>query len=198
MVGTIGFAGSKARTNGRFIRWWLKVGAPHLVASLLGGAALGLLAGSLGDLLLPERTDTVSIGVAMVVVAGVLELSGVRANLVARAKQVPMSWKHAFPASMSAVLYGVTLGAGVASTVYFWSFWVLVGGTFLTAKPFVGLLGGAAYGAGRALPVFLTALALKDDQIGPAVEMWNGQSLAVKFLSLAATLLIGISMTDLA
>lgn len=78
------------------------------------------------------------------------------AYYLARPRQVPMSWKRVFPAPPSAVLYGLTLGFGFASTVHSWSFYGVVAGILFTGRLDVGLVAGAAFGVGRALPVLVS------------------------------------------
>ncbi|MBA3432209.1 MAG: hypothetical protein ACR2L4_08960 [Actinomycetota bacterium] len=197
MVGTIGFAGSKARVAGRFGWWWRVIGTPHLAAAALGGALLGAVASTVGLALPGGSPERVWVGLALLAIAGGLDLIGARANLIARAKQVPLSWKHVFPAPMSSTLYGATLGIGLASTVYFWSFWAVIVALIVAASPALGLLLGAGYGIGRALPVFAVAGALEESEIETTLDSWRDRDQLVKTLSLMATALLALGVWQL-
>jgi hypothetical protein len=162
MVGTIGLAGGRG-SGGRIMRWVIRLGAPHALMASLTGALVGTLVAMVGG------ATAATVGQAPVWVLGLVlaltaaaEVAGFPAQYLARAKQVPMSWKQVFPAPMSAAIYGATLGAGVLSTVYFWSFYALLLALLILGNVAFGALGGAAYGLGRALPVLATGLLLRN------------------------------------
>jgi hypothetical protein len=185
MVGTIGSAGSRARDNGKFLSWFGKISVPHAVASLLGGGLMGLVGGFLGGLLSVSPELRLIVALVAVGAGVILEIAKVPANLLARAKQVPLSWKHVFPAPMSAALYGATLGTGVASSVYFWSFWVTVAAVIAVGSPVAGFLIGAVYGVGRTTPVFV-AVGFRPDKLLAAVSAWQSATVGVRVVSVLA------------
>lgn len=156
MVGTIGFAGSKARSQGRTWRWLRRLGLSHLGAAMFSGAIVGFVAAvtGVGLVSLIGRNVVRAEGILLVILA-LVEVTGLPIIQLSRARQVPMSWKHVFPAPMSAALYGGMLGAGVLTAIYYWSFPALLVGVLAAASPVFGIVAGASFGAGRALPVFL-------------------------------------------
>lgn len=157
MVGTIGFAGSRARDQGRYRQWGTLVGV-HVLGSALGGGAVGLVVGFLGAAFARATVVTPRGVVAGILLAfAALDIVGAPASVVSRARQVPMSWKHVFPARMSSTMYGLTLGSGVASTIYFWSAHATLIAAFLLGVPGLGLIAGAAFGIGRSAPVIVSS-----------------------------------------
>ena len=164
MVGTIGLAGSKARAQGTWGRWWLRLGSTHILAAMTAGALAGAvvaIAGGLLRALLPGG-HSIQVGIpvlaaGVILLFAVFEVAGVPAKYLARARQVPMSWKQIFPAPMSSALYGAVLGFGFLSTVYSWSFFALMTAVFLRGSVAAGLAAGAAFGLGRSLPVIATS-----------------------------------------
>jgi hypothetical protein len=187
MVGTIGFAGSKARAGRHFARWWATVGLPHVLASVAAGALAGVVAGLLGSLVRLRIDIPTAVIVVVLVGLALADVARVPANFVARGRQVPLSWKHTLPASLSAPLYGATLGLGFASTVYFWSYWALLALLLGRGSPLAGLAVGSAYGLGRTLPALLTALTLRHDDIARVIDAIYARQPLVRTLSVLAT-----------
>jgi hypothetical protein len=170
MVGTIGFAGGKARKGKTTGRWLLRLGLNHLAFSVIGGALTGLVFAFLGSLLQELLGSPGSIvAVTMFATLAAADILMLPITRLSHARQVPMSWKHVFPAPMSAALYGLVLGVGVLTAVYYWSFAALTLGIALSATPVIGLAAGGSFGLGRALPVLLSALA-QDEH---SVEQWS-------------------------
>lgn len=160
MVGTIGFAGSRAREQRTVWRWWWRLGIPHLLALTLAGAMVGIIVGFLGSVFksaiggIPVEAVTF-----LLLVFALLELLGVSAKYVSRARQVPLSWKHVLSAPASAALYGAALGFGLTTTVYFWNFPALLALVFAIADLPVAIAAGAVFGLGRFVPVLASLLA---------------------------------------
>jgi apolipoprotein N-acyltransferase len=153
MVGTIGFAGGKAHEQHQVRRWALQLALPHLAASTLGGALTGVVAAFLGGVLLGplESTTLPIITVSVLLLLAVADVLMVQASRVSRARQVPLSWKHTFPAPMSSVLYGFALGAGVFTSIYYWSFVSLLVAIVVSRSVTVGLIAGGMFGLARGL-----------------------------------------------
>lgn len=157
MVGTIGLAGSESREKKRMGGWWVRIGVPHLVGSMLGGAGVGFVVaflGALTDALIDVPTTAVVGIIGLFVLA---ETVGVPAKMLSRTRQVPLSWKHVFPATASAPLYGAFLGMGVTTTIYYWSHYALLAAVFFSSNLAAGSALGALFGLGRAAPVIGSA-----------------------------------------
>jgi hypothetical protein len=108
-----------------------------------------------------------------------------------------MSWKHVFPAPMSAAFYGATLGMGVLSTVYFWSLHALLLIIFATADNRTAILAGAAFGAGRVVPVLASAFVTGEETLDRLAARLYSSSWRLKLFSaistgIAAVLLLGL------
>ena len=58
---------------------------------------------------------------------------------------------------LAAALYGVLLGLGFTTFVLSFGVWALAGIGFALGDPHLGLVIGAAFGIGRAIPVVLVA-----------------------------------------
>jgi hypothetical protein len=193
MVGTIGFAGSKARQNSRYTAWWLRLGLPHAALSALGGGLVGGLLGLAGVATADRLTQDARVwaGVAVVGLMFIAEGANVPAKILGRARQVPMSWKHTFPAPMSAALYGFTLGTGVLSTAYFWSFWALLVLIVGSADPVVGIGLGAVYGLSRTAPILASAV-VSSDQVDSLIDTLYRHPVAIRLVSMGGILVGGI------
>ena len=191
MVGTIGFAGSRARQARTYGRWIRRVGAPHFLMSALGGATLALIVGLLGAVLDPylSRYRYVVVPVLALGLAAA-EVSRLESQRVGRARQIPLSWKHEFSAPMSASLYGLTLGLGILTTVYFWSFWAWLALLLVEGDLGLALLSGLAYGVGRAAPVVTSSL-VASETVDRATKALDGAAPALRILSAGGILLAG-------
>jgi hypothetical protein len=72
-------------------------------------------------------------------------------------RQVPESWRRVLPVPLAAGLYGVLLGLGFTTFILTFAVWALAGVSVAVGQPALGVLIGAAFGAGRALPVVALA-----------------------------------------
>ena len=137
----------------------MRIGGVHALAAILAGSTLGLMVGMLGgawELVLGPLPTVLFVLLLLAFI--VADAIGLPAKYLSRPRQVPMAWKHQFPAPMSAALYGASLGFGVLSTAYFWSFHALIAWMFFLASPPQAAMAGAAFGLGRAAPVLLISL----------------------------------------
>lgn len=172
MVGTIGFAGGKARIQRKVFRFARRIALPYALASIAGGAILGLAAALVGGLALPQPGDAeaeTSVVASVLAVAGAADAFGISVKRFSRRRQVPLSWKHVFPPPMSATLYGFTLGVGVVTAIYYWSFLAFLVAVAVTADPALGVMAGIAFSLGRAA-LSLLAVAARDEWV---IDRWS-------------------------
>ena len=100
---------------------------------------------------------------AAYVIAAVIALAAAVAELRATPivpqvrRQLPEHWRRLMPMPLAGGLYGVLLGLGFTTFVLTLGVWALAGVSFAVGDPAVGLVLGLAFGAGRALPIALTA-----------------------------------------
>jgi hypothetical protein len=147
MLASISPLGERARGQ----RWFLTVTA-YLLGSAAGGAALGLLAGSLGEAVLGRPTGTtVAVAAAICIAAAALDLAGVAPPGVHR--QVDEHWLNAYRGWVYGAGYGAQLGGAVLTIVTTWTVHAMVALALLTGSGRAGLAVGLVFGIARALPL---------------------------------------------
>ncbi len=125
--------------------------------ALAGGlATFGLLALA-GDALHGAGGDAAYwIAAAVAAFAALLEVRGTRIVPQIR-RQLPEHWRRVMPMPLAGGLYGVLLGLGFTTFVLSFGVWALAGISLALGDPALGLLIGAGFGVGRALPVVALA-----------------------------------------
>ena len=93
---------------------------------------------------------------AIAVLAALLEVRGTRIVPQIR-RQLPEHWRRLMPMPVAAALYGVLLGIGFTTFVLSFGVWALAGISLALGEPELGLLLGAGFGLGRALPIVALA-----------------------------------------
>jgi hypothetical protein len=125
--------------------------------AVIGGLiTFGLLA-LVGDLL-HGAGGRVAYGVAAAIalLAAILEARGTRIMPQIR-RQLPEHWRRVMPMPLAAALYGVLLGLGFTTFVLSFGVWALAGVSLAIGDPSLGLLLGACFGVGRAIPIVVLA-----------------------------------------
>jgi hypothetical protein len=143
-----------------------------------------------------------AIGAAIAIAAALADWRGVRIAPQIR-RQVPESWRWRLPLALASALYGVLLGLGFTTFVLAFAVWALAGISFAAGDPALGVIVGAAFGVGRALPVVWMAPSLHDergaarmDAMAREPQMWLGlRKLDALGLSMCAIFLAGASAT---
>jgi hypothetical protein len=152
VIETIGPTG---HTGGR--RTTIAACVAFLPGAIAGGLlTFGLLA-AVGDLLHGaggRASYLVAAGIALL--AAVLEARGIRIVPQIR-RQLPEHWRRVMPMPLAAALYGVLLGIGFTTFVLSFGVWALAGVSLAVGDPALGLLLGACFGIGRALPILALA-----------------------------------------
>jgi hypothetical protein len=96
------------------------------------------------------------VAAAIALLAAVLEARGARIVPQIR-RQLPEHWRRVMPMPVAAALYGVLLGIGFTTFVLSFGVWALAGVSLALGDPSLGLLLGAAFGIGRAIPIVALA-----------------------------------------
>src|SRR5690348_5315510 len=145
--------------------FWVVRGTAYIVASAVAGALVGALVGGAGGLLRAlVPLPVILIAVIVLAVAYALHESGVlRLPHPENPWQVPNEWIVRWPI-LGAVVFGLTLGAGIFTFIPFTSFYLLLAWELLVANPLAGALLGAVYGLARGLPVVIGAVATRRGQ----------------------------------
>ena len=151
MVETIGPTG---HTGGR--RTAVAASATFVPGAVAGGiATFGALA-ALGGLAHDAGRIAYLVAAAIALLAALAEARGTPIAPQIR-RQLPEHWRRALPMPLAAALYGVLLGLGFTTFVLSFGVWALAGISFAVGDPGAGIVIGAAFGIGRALPIALLA-----------------------------------------
>ncbi len=191
MLSSIHPLGERARNN----RWGLTVAA-FTLGAVVSGATVGLVLGAVGSVLFPVDPSVLVAGTAIVaLVAGILDLSGLRPPGPAR--QVNENWIGAFRGWVYGGGFGVELGLGMLTYVVTWGIYAVFLASVFTTSPLSGALVGATFGLGRSLsliaagfvdrPSRLTLFNRRIAQAGPMVR----RGTEVTFAILGAVVLAG-------
>ena len=146
--------------RGRRRRWGVTAPA-YVLGSVLGGLAVGLLAGALGRALLAVVDLGTTVRLALLLVALVaalaldLRVGGLRTPGPRR--QVNEDWLDVYREWVYGAGFGLQLGAAVLTQVATAAVWAMLLAAALTGSLLGGALVGAVFGAVRSVPVLLTA-----------------------------------------
>ena len=160
MLSSITPLGERGRNN----RWWLTTAA-YVVGSVLGGATIGALCGTLGWLACAPLGGAGSLPAALPLTAlALLGLLGALADLgVGRLRvpsirrQVDENWLGTYRGWVYGLGFGYQLGTGVATIVTSAITWVTLAAAVLTGSILGGVIVGATFGLARAGPLLLAA-----------------------------------------
>jgi hypothetical protein len=148
MVETIGLAGDAGRRPTT-----LAACATFLPGAVLGGVATFGALSLLGEAIHGAGGQIAYLVAALIAIAAaVAEARGMRIAPQIR-RQLPEGWRWTMPLPLAAALYGILLGLGFTTFVLTFGIWALAGISLALGDPVFGLIVGAAFGIGRALPV---------------------------------------------
>jgi MFS family permease len=152
MVETIGLSGDGARR-----RTTIASCIAFAPGAVVGGIATFGLLSALGELVhgVGGRAAYL-VAAAIAIAAAVAEARGMRIVPQIR-RQLPERWRWTMPMPLAATLYGILLGLGFTTFVLSFGVWALAGISVALGDPAAGLVIGAAFGVGRAIPVVLVA-----------------------------------------
>jgi len=165
MLASITPLGERAR--GR--RWGVTV--PFYVgASMLGGAALGALAGGLGHLVAlathPSAAAVLAVAAALSLAALAVDVRIFGDSVPGVHRQVNENWLVRYRGWAYGVGFGTQLGFGVVTIVSTAAVYLMVGLSLLAGTVVGGASVGAVFGLVRALPVLLAARATTFARLG--------------------------------
>jgi hypothetical protein len=187
MVETIGLAGDGTRR-------WTTIGACATFApgAVIGGVVtFGLLA-ALGEGIhgIGGRAAYL-IAAAIAVAAAVAEARGLRIAPQIR-RQLPEGWRWTMPLPLASALYGLLLGLGFTTFVLSFGVWALGGISLALGDPSAGIVIGAAFGIGRALPVLVVAPAVDTRAGVRCIEMMAERPALYRAFRLGDALTLGV------
>jgi hypothetical protein len=152
MVDTIGPTG---HTGG--CRTAIAAAATFAPGAVAGGiVTFGALAALGGVVHGAGVTPAYLVAAAIAVVAAVAEARGTPIVPQIR-RQLPERWRRVLPMPVAAAGYGVLLGLGFTTFVLSFGVWAIAGMSFAIGDAGAGVVIGAAFGVGRALPIAVLA-----------------------------------------
>ena len=164
MLSSIHPFGERSRNN-RFV----STAAAHIVGSTLGGAVLGLLASTIGALLLVAIPLPTTARVALVVAAAAgataLEATKRERLLPTRTRQVNENWIQNYRGWVYGGGWGAELGFGISTIITTTLIHLLVVTMVLLGDVVTGTLLGALFGAVRGVTVLAAARVDSPDRL---------------------------------
>jgi hypothetical protein len=187
MVETIGLAGDPGRR-----RTTLAACATFAPGAIAGGVAtFGLLSLIGGAIHGAGGRVAYLVAAVIAVAAGVAEARGVRIAPQIR-RQLPEGWRWTMPLPLAAGLYGILLGLGFTTFVLSFGVWALAGISLALGNPGAGLVIGAAFGVGRALPVLVVAPAVETPLGVRCIELMAEKPVLYRAFRLGDALTLGV------
>jgi hypothetical protein len=161
MLSSITPLGERGRNN-RFA-----VAAAFFIAgSLLGGAAIGFLAGGLGQLVSPIEPTAAAAVIAGLALAGAAvdaHLGGLRLPTIKR--QVDERWLQKYRGWVYGFGFGAQLGTGLATIVSSAAVYVMVAAAVLTRSVAAGTVIGLTFGLVRGASILLARRVASPDEL---------------------------------
>jgi hypothetical protein len=152
MLGSITPLGERGRRS----RWGITT-AMHVAGSLLGGAAVGALAGVLGSLALAGVSIHARVAALAAALTAGLAWELYRGAIPGPRRQVDERWLDRYRGWVYGLGYGTQLGAGLATVIVASAVYVVPVAAFLTARPLAGTVVGGVAGVLRGASVLAAA-----------------------------------------
>jgi hypothetical protein len=141
--------------GGRRAGYWVSAAA-HVLGATLAAATLGVTLGALGGVL---GAPWGRLGGALLAATAGLytlrEVGALRLPTLAARRQVPEWWRRFYAPHTSALLYGVSLGFGFATTLSHGTLLVVCAAALLSGEAQQGLLFAAPFGIARSASAVL-------------------------------------------
>jgi hypothetical protein len=193
MVETIGLAGDRGRRATT-----IAACAAFVPGAVAGGAATFGLLSVLGNLVHGAAgRPAYLVAAAVAVAAAAAEARGVRIAPQIR-RQLPEGWRWTMPLPVASCLYGVLLGLGFTTFVLSFGVWALGGIGLALGDPGTGLVIGAAFGGGRAIPVVVLAPAVDSALAKRCIGAMAERPALYRFLRLGDAVALGLVAVALA
>ena len=171
---------------------WRRTVTAYVVASIIGGAAIGALLGAIGSLLsVSGATWTVLVGSAVALVAAALDLAG---QLPTLRRQVDETWMNRYRDWAYGAGFGLQLGLGATTIVTSASLYLTWIVELLSGDTAVGAIVGAAFGLSRALPLVGTARITTADVLRHAQRRWHERLPVARRATIAVEAAAGLAM----
>jgi len=171
---------------------WRRTVTAYVVASIVGGTAVGALLGEVGALLsVVQPRWPVVVGGVVAIVGAALDLAG---RLPTLRRQVDETWMTRYRDWVYGAGFGFQLGVGATTIVTSASLYVTWLVELLSGRPAVGALVGAAFGLSRALPLVGTARITTADLLRHAQRRWHERLPLARLVTIAVEAAAGVAM----
>jgi hypothetical protein len=199
MLASISPVGEAARGQ----RWSVTATA-YLVASALGGALVGLVAGTLGSALAavgtPSTAAVVAVLAALAAGAVLIDRDVLRVPLPSWHRQVDETWLTRYRGWVYGAGFGFQLGAGVLTRIPSAASHLVLVAAAATGSPGRGALVGVTFGSVRAAPLLLAgrhrdparlnAFHRRMDAASPVADRATSAAVAVAAAALVTTAVV--------
>ena len=151
MLSSITPLGERGRNNRFAVAAWL-----FFIGYSLGGAVIGVAAGGLGALVVPDAPTVDGVVIVVLALAGAAldgRVAGLRLPTIAR--QVAERWLRKYRSWVYGFGFGVQLGTGLATIVSSSAVYLMVVAAVLTRSLVAGTIIGAVFGTLRGASILL-------------------------------------------
>ena len=170
---------------------WRRTVTAYVVASTIGGVAMGALLGTVGALLsLDHGGWPILVGGALALVATALDLAG---RLPTMRRQVDETWLNRYRDWVYGAGFGLQLGVGamtIVTSASLYLTWIVE----LLSGPAVGALVGVSFGLSRALPLVGTAHITTADVLRQAQRRWHERLPLARRATIAVEAAAGVAL----
>ena len=191
MLGSITPLGER----GRQARWAVTVIA-YILGSAAAGAALGALAGLLGDAVLGDvgTGPRLAVLAAAALLGAVLDSGRTPLRLPTVRRQVDDAWMQTYRGWIYGLGFGLQLGLGVVTIVTSATVYLTFLAAVLTGSPAAGALVGLVFGALRALPILAVRGVRTPRELGAVEARLRRLELPARRLALGAQLALATAI----
>jgi len=152
---------------------WRRTVTAYVVASIVGGAAVGAMLGAVGGVAhVQDSRWTLAAAGVLALVAAALDLAG---RLPTLRRQVDETWMTRYRDWVYGAGFGFQLGVGAMTIVTSASLYLTWLVELLTGDPALGALVGAAFGLSRAAPLLGTGRIATPDRLRSAQRRWQSR-----------------------
>jgi len=174
MLGSITGLGERGRGSR-----WTSTALVYVIASAVGGLAVGATLGLVGAALAPPPTAGVLLMAGLIGAGVVLDMRPRGLALPTVRRQVNEAWLHRYRPWVYGTGFGFQLGAGVLTVVVGSAVYGAFAASFLVGSPAGGAVIGAAFGVVRAatiLPAGRIRLPAQLGLVDARLRAWDGPS----------------------
>ena len=171
---------------------WTRMVTFYVVASAVGGAALGAALGAVGSALpgVGSRTSLV-VGAAAASLAVALDVRGRPPSL---RRQVDETWLNRYRDWVCGAGFGLQLGFGAATIVTSASLYLMWLLELLVASPAAGALIGVVFGAARSVPILGNGHVVDAESLRQSHQRWQGALRLVRSATVVAEAAAGLAL----